>query len=352
MTTIALLPGDGIGTEILDGPVAYLRRLAGRRRACHAHWSLALRNRRDGSRPGPRCRTRPSRRATRPTSCCPAQWAPTPVSPPSSAPTPKPRSSRCVTSSTCGSASARSECRGGDDVVIVRNITGGAYAGPDQRVESDGVRPAEDHIALDPVRVQEVFDIAVGYARVHPGAGPSVSTRQASTRRPDSGGASPSDRRGDRGPVRRRQRRPSRLRARQIRRTALGHRHRGPVRRHPVRHRVREGRITRAVRFRDDQSRPAVRARHHRAVRACTRLVPAPHRHPSLQPDRRLARPRGPARLVSRPRRARPARHGPRALDRAIEEHAADLRPRRARTSQTSTSTSSTSACSTLLRPT
>src|ERR1700743_2484989 len=28
MTTIALLPGDGIGAEILDGPVAYLRQLA------------------------------------------------------------------------------------------------------------------------------------------------------------------------------------------------------------------------------------------------------------------------------------------------------------------------------------
>ena len=27
MTTIALLPGDGIGEEILDGPVAFLRRL-------------------------------------------------------------------------------------------------------------------------------------------------------------------------------------------------------------------------------------------------------------------------------------------------------------------------------------
>ena len=28
MTTIALLPGDGIGTEILDGPVTYLHQLA------------------------------------------------------------------------------------------------------------------------------------------------------------------------------------------------------------------------------------------------------------------------------------------------------------------------------------
>ena len=27
MTTISLLPGDGIGAEILDGPVAFLRQL-------------------------------------------------------------------------------------------------------------------------------------------------------------------------------------------------------------------------------------------------------------------------------------------------------------------------------------
>jgi 3-isopropylmalate dehydrogenase len=55
---------------------------------------------------------------------------------------------------------------GEDDVIIVRNITGGAYAGPDQRVESDGVRAAEDHLALDPVRVREVFDTAVRYAEL------------------------------------------------------------------------------------------------------------------------------------------------------------------------------------------
>jgi isocitrate/isopropylmalate dehydrogenase len=27
LTTIALLPGDGIGAEVLDGPVAFLRQL-------------------------------------------------------------------------------------------------------------------------------------------------------------------------------------------------------------------------------------------------------------------------------------------------------------------------------------
>ena len=59
---------------------------------------------------------------------------------------------------------------GESDVVIVRNITGGAYGSPDQRIESDGVRPAEDRLVLDPVRVQEVFDIAVDYARRRSGS--------------------------------------------------------------------------------------------------------------------------------------------------------------------------------------
>jgi 3-isopropylmalate dehydrogenase len=58
---------------------------------------------------------------------------------------------------------------GDEDVVIVRNITGGAYAGPDQRTESDGIRAAEDRVILNPAHVREVFDIAVEHARDRPG---------------------------------------------------------------------------------------------------------------------------------------------------------------------------------------
>ncbi len=128
--------------------------------------------------------------------------------------------------------------------MIVRNITGGAYAGPDQRVESDGTcdRPRTS-IALDPDRVQEVFDIA---RRSTPEATPgrrSMSVDKASVyatsrlwRRISKATAAATGRR-----VRRRQRRPRRLRTRQIRPTARGHRHRGPVRRHPVRHRRAPG---------------------------------------------------------------------------------------------------------------
>jgi 3-isopropylmalate dehydrogenase len=168
MTTIALLPGDGIGSEILDGPVALLRRLerqgapvtltgpwpygttgwaqtgsilpAQTVQACHE--ADVILSGAVGSHPG-------------------------------------------ITSDQCPNPEAalielrhifdlRVSVRtvrvpGADDVIIVRNITGGAYAGPDLRVESDGARAAEDRLVLDPVRVQEVFDIAVEHARRYPG---------------------------------------------------------------------------------------------------------------------------------------------------------------------------------------
>jgi 3-isopropylmalate dehydrogenase len=168
ITKVALLPGDGIGAEILDGPVAYLRRLQG-----------------DGL---PVVVTGPWPYGT-------SGWVET------GSTLPDKTLQACreadvvlsgavgthpgVTAQECPNPEAalialrhefdlRISVRtvrvpGGDDVVIVRNITGGAYAGPDQRVESDGVRPAEDHLALDPARVREVFDIAAGYARAAPG---------------------------------------------------------------------------------------------------------------------------------------------------------------------------------------
>jgi 3-isopropylmalate dehydrogenase len=58
---------------------------------------------------------------------------------------------------------------GGDDVTIVRNITGGAYARPDQRKESDGTSAAEDTVVLRPDRVREVLRIAADHAARHPG---------------------------------------------------------------------------------------------------------------------------------------------------------------------------------------
>ena len=168
MTTIALLPGDGIGAEILDGPVAFLRQLE-----------------RDGA----------PVRITGPWPYGTTGWAQT------GSILPEETIDACrdadvilsgavgthpgITAEQCPNPEAalirlrhvfdlRISVRtvhvpGGEDVIIVRNITGGAYAGPDRHAESDGDSPAEDRLVLEPARVREVFDIAVGYARRHPG---------------------------------------------------------------------------------------------------------------------------------------------------------------------------------------
>jgi 3-isopropylmalate dehydrogenase len=168
MSTIALLPGDGIGVEILDGPVAYLRQLArdGVPIELTGPWPYGTTGwRRTGS-------TLPDETVA---ACRDADVIL------SGAVGTHPG----ITAEECPNPEAAlielrhlfdlrvsvrtARVPGGDDVVIVRNITGGAYAGPEQRVESDGLRDAEDRIVLNPVRVQEVFDIAVEHARTHPG---------------------------------------------------------------------------------------------------------------------------------------------------------------------------------------
>jgi 3-isopropylmalate dehydrogenase len=178
VTTIALLPGDGIGAEVLDGPVAYLRQLE--------------------------CEGAPVR-LTGPWPYGTTGWMRT------GSILPEETIGACrradvilsgavgthpgVTAEQCPNpeaalielrhlfdlrVSVRTVCvPGAADVTIVRNITGGAYAGPDRHTESDGTGPAEDLLVLEPARVQEVFDIAVGYARQRPG-GRAISVDKAS----------------------------------------------------------------------------------------------------------------------------------------------------------------------------
>jgi 3-isopropylmalate dehydrogenase len=168
MSTIALLPGDGIGSEILDGPVAFLRQLerdgvpvtvtgpwpygtsgwlqtgsilpAETVAACHE--ADVILSGAVGTHPGV-----------------------------SASECPNPEAALLQLRQTFDLRVSVRTVRvpGDDDVVIVRNMTGGAYAGPDRRVESDGTRPAEDRLVLEPARVQEVFDIAVKHARQFPG---------------------------------------------------------------------------------------------------------------------------------------------------------------------------------------
>jgi 3-isopropylmalate dehydrogenase len=167
VTTIALLPGDGIGSEILDGPVAYLHQLE-----------------RDGA----------PVRVSGPWPYGSSGWAQT-GSTLSEQTLAACRAADVILSGAVGThpgvtaaqcpnpEAALIELRhvfdlrisvrtvrvpGDDDVIIVRNITGGAYAGPERRIESDGNGPAEDRLVLIPARVREVFDIAVEYARRAP----------------------------------------------------------------------------------------------------------------------------------------------------------------------------------------
>lgn len=49
-------------------------------------------------------------------------------------------------------------------MTVVRNLLGGAYATA-SRIESDGTGPASDLLELDPARVRELAEIAIGYAK-------------------------------------------------------------------------------------------------------------------------------------------------------------------------------------------
>ena len=168
MSTIALLPGDGIGVEILDGPVAFLRQLArdGAPVELTGPWPYGTTGWvRTGS-------TLPDETIA---ACCDADVVLSgavgthPGVTVEQCPNPEAALLRLRQLFDLRVSVRTVRVPGGDDVVIVRNITGGAYAGPDKRIESDGVRDAEDRIVLNPARIQEIFDIAVEHARAHPG---------------------------------------------------------------------------------------------------------------------------------------------------------------------------------------
>ncbi len=167
MTTIALLPGDGIGAEILDGPVAYLRHLERDGAPVHltGPWPYGTTGWMTAGSTLPAETVDACREADVVLSG--AVGAHPDVS---AADCPNPEAAlirlRHLFDLRISVRTVR--VPGAADVIIVRNITGGAYGGPEQRQESDGTRAAEDLLVLEPARVQEVFDIAVGYARACP----------------------------------------------------------------------------------------------------------------------------------------------------------------------------------------
>ncbi|MEN0135827.1 MAG: isocitrate/isopropylmalate family dehydrogenase [Rhodococcus sp. (in: high G+C Gram-positive bacteria)] len=169
MTIIAVLPGDGIGSEILDGPLEFLRRLA--------------------SAGAPITLTEPFPYGT-------TGWKATGSILPEQT-IEACRNADVVLSGAVGThpGITAEECphpeaalislrnmfdlrvsvrtvwvpQRSEDVTIVRNVTGGAYADAGHRQESDGVTAAVDRLELLPVRVREVLEMAAGFTADDPG---------------------------------------------------------------------------------------------------------------------------------------------------------------------------------------
>ncbi|RDD85265.1 isocitrate/isopropylmalate family dehydrogenase [Streptomyces parvulus] len=170
MTTIALLPGDGIGSEILDGPLTYLRRLKsdGAPVTLTGPWPYGTTGWMETGSALPPVTVDACRRAdvvlSGAVGAHPGVTA-------RQCPTPEAAliELRHIFDLRISVRTVWTPADDGEDVVIVRNVTGGAYAGPDRRRESDGTRAAEDLIVLEPHRVREVFTIAAEYAAERPG---------------------------------------------------------------------------------------------------------------------------------------------------------------------------------------
>lgn len=167
MTTIAVLPGDGIGAEVLDGPRTFLEQLANQGVPINVigPFPYGASGWRDTGSVLPPETVQACRRAD--VIFSGAVGTHPGVSP---AECPNPEAALIELRHLFDlRVSVRTVwVPGGGDVTIVRNIIGGAYAGPDQRQESDGIAAAEDRLVLRPDRVREVLEIATEYATREP----------------------------------------------------------------------------------------------------------------------------------------------------------------------------------------
>lgn len=168
MTTIALLPGDGIGSEILDGPAAWLRRLErdGLPVRLTGPWPYGSTGWRATGSTLPDETLAACREAD--VILSGAVGAHPGISP-ADCPNPEAALIRLRHLFDMRVSVRTVLVPGAEDVIVVRNVTGGAYAGPEERVESDGTGPAADRVVLEPPRVREMFEIAAVHARAHPG---------------------------------------------------------------------------------------------------------------------------------------------------------------------------------------
>jgi 3-isopropylmalate dehydrogenase len=168
MSIIALLPGDGIGAEILDGPIEYLRRIErdGAPVTLTGPWPYGTTGWQQTGSILPARTVQGCRDADVILSGAVGSHPGV-----TSAECPNPEAALIELRHLFDlRVSVRTVWFGdGRDVIVVRNMTDGAYGGPDRRRESDGSAPAEDLIVLDPRRVDEVLTIGAAHAHRHPG---------------------------------------------------------------------------------------------------------------------------------------------------------------------------------------
>ena len=163
MTTIALLPGDGIGSEILDGPVTYLKKLAqaGAPVTITGPWPYGSTGWQQSGEVLPEETIKACHQADVVLSGAVGTHPGV-----DSKDCPNPESGLIKLRHIFDlRVSVRNVLLAPqDDVIVVRNMIGGAYGEPSSRQESDGVCAAIDTVKLEPLKVREVLNIAADYS--------------------------------------------------------------------------------------------------------------------------------------------------------------------------------------------
>lgn len=167
MTTIALLPGDGIGGEIVDGPVEFLRRLAGEGHPVTLTEPLHYGS--SGWLQTGSVLPEKTLQACREADVILSGAVGThPGVSPDECPQPESALHTLRHAFDLRISLRTVWVPGSGDVTIVRNIVDGAYVEQTHRTESDGTSPATDQIRLLPERVREVLDLGADFARLTP----------------------------------------------------------------------------------------------------------------------------------------------------------------------------------------
>ena len=195
---IALIPGDGVGPEVVAGAVGVLE-AAGARVRLRVRLGGAGRRRDRASTPtASPSDPRTSRRAARPTPCSSARAAARSGTTPTPPCGPSRRCSRCAAASACSPTFARSpshpalidtsplkpELLEGVDCLIVRELTSGLYFGrpSEQRVTAEG-RAAIDTLWYTEGEIRRIVTLAFELARTRRGRSPRSTRPTCSPRR-------------------------------------------------------------------------------------------------------------------------------------------------------------------------